>query len=315
MTANPNPNDRSEIEDLKARVDLVELIRQSGVELAGAGKSFMGRCPFHDDSTASLAVNPTENLWNCFGCEAGGDALKYLQLKEKLDFPQALERLKELVPPGSNGTVQIPRRDLLTRVAELYHARFLKSQEAQAYLKHRGLEAETWKAFRVGFCDGSLLKTLPQQGEVIEGLQELGLLTQDRKEHFRGCVVVPLTHPDKGVVGFYGRRIRPDAKICHLYLPGPRQGVVNWQGLKASTSITVAESVLDALLVASGVEGIHLRLRGPRADRGLQGPGEAFWRRGRHLMPGRRSRRAGGHSEILQGLPEFGPAGGRGATA
>jgi len=243
MTANPSP-ERNEIEELKARVDLVELIRQSGVELAQSGKSFMGRCPFHSDDTASLAVTPGENLWNCFGCEAGGDAVEWIRLKEKLDFPQALERLKQLVPMPA---ASVRRPDLLARVCEIYHRCLLGSEAPQTYLKGRGLGTEVWKAFRVGFCDGSLLKTLPNDGEVIAALQGLGLLTQDKKEHFRGCVVVPLTHPDKGVVGFYGRRIRPDAKVPHLYLPGPRQGVLNWQALKVSSSIVVAESVLDAL--------------------------------------------------------------------
>ena len=241
MTANP---ERTEIEDLKGRVDLVELIRQSGVELARSGQGFMGRCPFHDDSTASLAVTPAENLWNCFGCEAGGDALEWIRLKEKLDFPQAVARLKQLGPAPA-ATVRRP--DLMARVCEVYHRCLLGSEAPQSYLKGRVLGAEVWKAFRVGFCDGSLLKTLPQDGEVTAALQELGLLTQERKEHFRGCVVVPLTHPDQGVVGFYGRRIRPDAKVPHLYLPGPRQGVLNWQALKVSSSVVVAESVLDAL--------------------------------------------------------------------
>ena len=241
MTANP---ERAEIEDLKARVDLVELIRQSGVELTKSGKAFMGHCPFHDDSTASLAVTPGENLWNCFGCEAGGDAVEWIRLKEKLDFPQALARLKQLGPAPA---ATIRRPDLLARVCEVYHRCLMGSEAPQTYLKGRGLGAEVWKAFRVGFCDGSLLKTLPNDGEVVTALQELGLLTQDKKEHFRGCVVVPLTHPDQGVVGFYGRRIRPDAKVPHLYLPGPRQGVLNWQALKASSSVLVAESVIDAL--------------------------------------------------------------------
>ena len=242
MTANPETANRSEIDELKSKIDLVELIRQSGVELAKSGKAFMGRCPFHDDSTASLAVTPGENLWNCFGCEAGGDAVEWIQLKEELDFPQALARLKEMGPAPRVG-----RPPILARVCEIYHRCLMGSEQPQNYLKGRGLVGEVWKAFRIGFCDGSLLKTLPNDGDIVVALQELGLLTADRKEHFRGCVVVPLTHPDEGVVGFYGRRIRSDAKVPHLYLPGPRRGVLNWQSLKISPSITVAESVLDAL--------------------------------------------------------------------
>ena len=237
MTASP---ERTELDQLKASVDLVALVRDSGVELKKSGKSYLGRCPFHDDDTPSLSVNQDERLWNCFGCSAGGDALAFLQLKEKLEFPQAVERLKQLTrAPGPN------RQALLARLAELYQKRLLEQEPAQSYLKSRGLEPETWKAFRVGFCDGTVLGALPT--DVLEQLREMGVVTREGKEHFRGCVVVPLTHPDRGVVGFYGRRIRPDAKVRHLYLPGPRQGVLNWQAMKASTTITIAESVLDAM--------------------------------------------------------------------
>ena len=86
MTANP---DRALVEDLKARVDLVELFRQSGLELKRAGRNHLCRCPFHDDQEASLSVNNDKRLWNCFACKAGGDALEFLRLKEKLEFPQA----------------------------------------------------------------------------------------------------------------------------------------------------------------------------------------------------------------------------------
>lgn len=239
---------REEIDELKASVDLVEMVRESGLELKKKGKNWLCRCPLHDDKTASLSING--QLWNCFGCQAGGDVMDWLQLKEKLTFPEAVTRLRDLVSgPGKPAQDCAPLRspEMMARVCEVYQSALLSNEPAQQYLKGRGLDPEVWKAFRVGYCDGSLLKRLPQDGLVVAALQELGLLTADGKEHFRGCVVVPLTHPDRGVVGFYGRRIRPDAKVPHLYLPGPRQGVLNWQSLKASPSVVVAESVLDAL--------------------------------------------------------------------
>ena len=76
------PSDRQEVEDLKAHVDLVELVRQSGLELKRKGKNWLCRCPFHDDETASLSVSG--KLWNRFACKAEGDAFSWLQLKEKL---------------------------------------------------------------------------------------------------------------------------------------------------------------------------------------------------------------------------------------
>ena len=90
------PPDRQELVSLKARVDLVELVRHSGLELKKKGKNWLGRCPFHEDGQASLSVNGKEGLWNCFGCEAGGDHVSFLQLREKLDFGAAVERLRAL---------------------------------------------------------------------------------------------------------------------------------------------------------------------------------------------------------------------------
>ena len=66
------------------------------------------------------------------------------------------------------------------------------------------------------------------------------------QEHFRGCLVVPLMHPDRGVVGFYGRRLGGDSGR-HFYLPGPRQGVLNWSALKSSSKIYLTEGVLEAI--------------------------------------------------------------------
>ena len=246
---------REEIEDLKARVNLVELFRSAGLVPVKKGKNWLCRCPFHEgDETPSLSINGP--LWNCFACSAGGDAFDFLRLKEELDFPTALKRIRDLTcstpAPAKSAKKELPggfkRAELLNRVAEQYHRRFFETPDGRNYLSGRGLNSvELWKAFQVGFCDGTLRKTLPEDGPLIEALQAIGVLTADGKEHFRGCVVVPLTHPEGGVVGLYGRRIRSDAQNRHLYLPGRHRGVLNWQGIKSSPYVILTESVLDAL--------------------------------------------------------------------
>jgi len=263
--------DRTAIDDLKSRVDLVELFRSQGLELKRKGRNWFCRCPFHEDGEASLSVNPTRRLWQCFGCQAGGDALSFLQLKENLEFPQAVARLRELagVGPAADASPApledgFRRSELLNRVAELYHQAFLKSTLAQNYLKERALGSpELWQAFQIGYCDGQALQKW-RETPVVRALQAVGLLNAEGKEHFRGCVVVPLTHPDQGVAGMYGRRIRSEAKTRHLYLPGSRQGILNWQALKASSSIVVTEGVWDALALwqagvreATCLHGLH----------------------------------------------------------
>lgn len=280
---NPDPRlraDHGEIAELKARVDLAEVIRQSGVALQKTGQNLLGKCPFHKDGQASLSVNEERQLFNCFGCQTGGDVLTFLQLKEGLTFPQALERLRAYAGEpstqrrgGGNGAARperppsdvdapLPgghsRSGLLGRVADLYAQRLRESRPAQEYLASRGLgSSEVWEAFGIGVADGALMATLTQDDELREALTRIGVLTARGREHFGGYLVVPLSHPDHGVVGLYGRSLRADAKVPHLYLPGPRRGVLNWQALKQSREVLVAESVLDAIsLWAAGCHDV-----------------------------------------------------------
>ena len=254
-------NDRSDINNLKAQVNLATLVARS-VELKQVGKNLMGRCPFHDDSTASMSVGP--KLFNCFGCDAGGDVLKWLQLKEKLDFPAAVVRLQELASQFPVSASEPKRnicpenhQDEMRRVAELYHRALLDSQSAQDYLKSRGLESrELWNTFQIGYADGSLLDLLPSKGPIFEALQACGLVNERGREHFKGCIVVPLDHPEQGVVNFYGRKIGADA-VSHLYLPGPKRGVFNRKALQHSSQVLLVESVIDALsLWQSGCKNV-----------------------------------------------------------
>ena len=240
---------RSEFDDFKARIDLAALVGQT-VELKKVGKNLMCRCPFHDDGTASLSVNG--QLWKCFGCDAGGDVVDWIRLKEKLEFPQIKARMLELAnqlpdaEPSSQKPAPLSIPGLLNRVADTYHKRFRECPEAQQYLKDRGLDSkELWSAFRVGFCDGTMASTIPGKGPAFDALKQVGLLNGKGREHFKGCIVVPLEHPDEGVVGFYGRKIGEDP-VSHLFLPGFKRGVLQWQALKQAPRVWVAESGLDA---------------------------------------------------------------------
>lgn len=262
--------DRAELDALKARADLVDAVRSRGVELRKVGRNLVGRCPFHEDGEASLVVNPERGLWNCFGCQTGGDVLSFVQLRDGVDFPEALERVRALAgaapqaPPEAKPRARVvpppeeslpggtTRGELLGRVADLYHQRLREVPEAQQYLAGRGLgSVELWGAFRLGYADGSLLATIPAEGPVREALQVLGVLNKRGQEHLAGCLVVPLEHPDHGVVGLYGRRLDPEAEVRHLFLPGPRRGVLNWQALRRSPSVLLVEGVLDALALWS----------------------------------------------------------------
>ena len=268
-----NDFSRGDIQRMKAQADLVEVMRASGLKLEPVGKNLLCRCPWHDDKEASLVVNPEKQLYNCFGCEAKGDVLTFLQETESLSFRAALERLAAIVgespsnPSPSRSEAPddsdhflggLTRPELLKRVAQHYAQGLAKSQEAQEYLRDRSLgDVEALRAFGVGYCDGSLLKTVPKGSDTRQALIDLGVLNSQGKEHFLGCVVVPLEHPELGIVGLYGRRINPKAKVKHLYLPGPKRGVFNHQVLRTASSVHLTEGVLDALaLWVAGVRNV-----------------------------------------------------------
>lgn len=62
------------------------LVESRGIRLTKNGKGYKGRCPFHEDQDPSFSVNPDKNLWNCFGCDKGGDAIRFVELYDHVDF-------------------------------------------------------------------------------------------------------------------------------------------------------------------------------------------------------------------------------------
>lgn len=73
----------TELERLKSEVSVQRLVEDAGIELKKAGKDLLGRCPFHEDTTASLVVTAPKNLWHCFGCSIGGGPIDWV-MKLKL---------------------------------------------------------------------------------------------------------------------------------------------------------------------------------------------------------------------------------------
>ena len=85
--------EKERIEAVKRGVDLVALVQSKGIELKKNGKGWFGLCPFHEDKNPSLSVTPDKNLWRCFGCGAAGDAIRFVELFDKIPFPEAVDQL------------------------------------------------------------------------------------------------------------------------------------------------------------------------------------------------------------------------------
>ncbi len=85
--------EKETIERIKTSVDLKSLVESRGIELKKNGKGWFGLCPFHDDKTPSLSVTPSKNEWHCFGCGAGGDVIRFVEMFDRVDFKEAVKRL------------------------------------------------------------------------------------------------------------------------------------------------------------------------------------------------------------------------------
>jgi len=262
--------EKETIERIKRDVDLAALVRAKGVKLKKNGKSFFGLCPFHDDHHPSLSINPLTNLWQCFGCGAAGDVIRFVELFDQVDFKEAVKRLSDngfkatgenkiKKPPIKQPGLSAKQVKLLNRVIEFYHTAFCEDPRAKEYLINRKItDNAIFSDFKVGFANGTLLNTLPNEGDIFEQLKRIGVLTEKGNEHFYGYVIFPLYDLNGNPAGIYGRKL--DDMITgnvpdHLYLPGERRGLFNRQAARAHKEIILTESVIDSLsLINAGIK-------------------------------------------------------------
>ena len=261
----------AEIARLKSEVSVEHLIEAAGIELKQAGKDKLGRCPWHEDDSASLVVTPAKNLWHCFGCGLGGGPIDWVIKKNGVSFRHAVELLRadpSLAAGDGAGGVKRARlarlpspvaldageQELLNQIIGYYHETLLASPEALAYLDKRGIGSpELIERHRLGFANRTLGLRLPagqvKAGAEIRGrLQKIGLLRASGHEHFNGCLVVPVFDAAGKVTEVYGRKITEGVNPpLHLYLPGPHRGVWNEAALVASREIILCEALIDAL--------------------------------------------------------------------
>jgi DNA primase len=249
---------KEEIERIKQAHDLRAVAEAYGIKLKKKGANYVSLCPFHKEKTPSFTVNPKTNLYHCFGCNAGGDVIGFVCKMDNISFREAVDKLNRHTParvqskPKSKETrpsnpQSINRTHLLNRVVAFYHKTFCEDPRAREYLRSRGIaDNALFSDFTIGYSNGTLLNTIPDEGDIREALKEIGILNERGNEMFYGCAVFPIFDENKDAVGLYGRRIT-DGETAHFYLPGPRRGVFNFQAAKRSKSIILTEKIIDAL--------------------------------------------------------------------
>lgn len=228
-------------QEIKNRLDLVDVVQDAGVTLRKSGRNYSGFCPFHHNTrTPAFYVFPESQTWRCFGaCSDGGDVFTFVMKKNGWDFKEALVELakranvplEELRPRSEAQESAETRLAALLDSASLYFHQLLlhapQAVEARRYLGERLLSDETVAAFRLGYALDSwdALKThFTAQGYSEDELMGAGLLTeheerQTRYDRFRNRIMIPIRDMDGRVVGFGARTFDPDGVPKYLNTP------------------------------------------------------------------------------------------------
>ena len=218
---------RSDIDEVRARINIADVVGDY-VTLKSAGVGSMkGLCPFHDERSPSFHVRPQAGFYHCFGCGEGGDVFTFLQKMDHMSFQESIERLAgKLGYPlhyeegGQAADTSNRARLLLANgAAEKFFREQLLTPGAElgrAFLGERGFDALAAEKFGVGYAPQSfdaLSKHLTAQGFTIAELLEAGLLSQGDRgsyDRFRGRLVWPIRDVTGQTIGFGARKLRED---------------------------------------------------------------------------------------------------------
>ncbi|MGE4419211.1 MAG: DNA primase [Sulfurimonas sp.] len=202
------------IEALKARLDIVDVVG-SYVELRKAGANYKAPCPFHDEKTASFVVSPAKQIYHCFGCGAGGDSIKFVMEYEKLNYPQALEKLASSTNFSlvySEGKKDKPLSRLMEKICSRYQYLLTKNHQALAYLKERGIYEGSVEKFGIGYAadSNSTINYIKSELLNMSEALEMGIIgTEGGRTYARFIerITFPIHSANGTIVGFGGRTI------------------------------------------------------------------------------------------------------------
>lgn len=222
------------------RCDIVEVI--SGyIPLKRAGRNFKALCPFHHEKSSSFVVSPEKQIYHCFGCGAGGNAIGFVMQQERLEFPEAVRFLAEkvgvVIPESSPAVNQamVLKQEVLNlndAAVEYFHNNLLTRNDpsvksARDYLKERGVRLEDVKQFKLGFAldewDG-LYNFFRGKGIDLKLIERSGLVVaRESKEgyydRFRDRIIFPIFDVKSRCVGFGARTMKEDKGAKYINSP------------------------------------------------------------------------------------------------
>jgi len=219
------------IEEVKNKVDIIDVVGEH-VVLKKRGKDYLGSCPFHQEKSPSFSVSPTKQMYYCFGCQAGGNAITFLMEVGKQSFTEVVLDLARryqisirTLEPEQRQELQrkLSQREQLYEIlaitANFYQHALNQSQGEKAlnYLKiDRGFSDETIQGFQLGYSPAgweTLANYLIEQKQFPpKAIEAAGLIILRKDgnsyyDRFRDRLMIPICDLRGRVIGFGGRTL------------------------------------------------------------------------------------------------------------
>ncbi len=230
-------------DEIKQKLDIVELIGDYIQLKPAGGGSFKTCCPFHNEKTPSFYTSREKQIWHCFGCGVGGDHFSFVEQMEGVDFAEALRILgkkagvevRRFTSPEANKKSRLV--EINTLAAKYYNKVLNDSPQAAVarnYVKTRELSAELVGEFLLGYAPDSwstLLEFLKSRGYQEKEILDAGLAQRKKVgfgmiDKFRNRLMIPLADVHGNIVGFTGRKLSDEQK-GPKYMNSPQTPIYN----------------------------------------------------------------------------------------
>ncbi|MBA2336873.1 MAG: DNA primase [Acidimicrobiia bacterium] len=214
-------------ERVRERTDLAELAAEV-TRVKRSGRTVTAICPFHDEKTPSLSIDPGRGLFYCFGCGKSGDVFTWVEETQAVDFRDALEILARragiTLTESAGEERRRGRRELLvaavTDAVAFYHQRLNDGPDAagaRRYLRGRGYDGDIVSRFSIGYSPAdweALVTYLGERGHTPATIQQAGLGSRSNRgnlvDRFRGRLMFPINDLRGDPVGFGARVLDGD---------------------------------------------------------------------------------------------------------
>jgi DNA primase len=213
------------VEDLKSRLDIVQVVQERVQLRKAGGASWKGLCPFHGEKTPSFNVHGDKGFFHCFGCGVGGDVIKFVEMHDKISFPDAVRQLAARAgmtvpePEDAKHDADSQReREALLKIHEIAAAWFKgqlaapQGRAAMRVLRDRGMTEETIDLLGFGYAPNAGLRAhLLKAGFTDAVLFRSGLVRQYEQQTprdvFRNRLMIPIARETGAIVAFGGRAL------------------------------------------------------------------------------------------------------------